>query len=78
MGDVLAVVRAGGVHTFADRKVPVWEDRARDVLDALTGARRFLGRRASGLCPVSSAPFATVPLSHHVGNTGSDGVMPFR
>ncbi|MET0236740.1 MAG: BTAD domain-containing putative transcriptional regulator [Kibdelosporangium sp.] len=36
-------------HTFADRKVPVWVDRARDVLDSLVGARRSLDRRASGL-----------------------------
>jgi DNA-binding SARP family transcriptional activator len=36
-------------HTFADRKVPVWVNRARDVLDTLVGARRSVGRRASGL-----------------------------
>ncbi|MBP2328515.1 DNA-binding SARP family transcriptional activator [Kibdelosporangium banguiense] len=37
------------VRTFADRKVPVWEDNARDLLGTLLGARRSLGRRASGL-----------------------------
>jgi tetratricopeptide (TPR) repeat protein len=37
------------VHIFADRRVPVWEDKARGVLDTLVGTRRPLGRRASGL-----------------------------
>ena len=37
------------VRTFAERRVPVWEDEARDVLETLDGARRSLDRRASGL-----------------------------
>ncbi|MFL6126422.1 AfsR/SARP family transcriptional regulator [Actinophytocola sp.] len=36
-------------HTFGDRKAPMWEDRARDVLDALAGTRPAVDRRASGL-----------------------------